>query len=840
VGRAKQARPVSALQRRTIERPRLMRRLLGSARLLLLVAPAGYGKTTLARQWSEKVRAGWLGANLGSADVAAFARSLADALAFCAPGLPRLVDETIRAMQHPAHEVERLADVFVRSLPDAGPVYLAIDDYQLVDGAPATERLVATVAQHPGVRLLIASRTRPRWVTARQTVYGEIVELRRAELALDPTESAEVLGDAPEAEPILALADGWPAVIGLVAVAGAPGAPPADAIAVTLYDYLAQESFESAAPDTREALLQVSLLPPLDRPAFRSLFGEAGRTLAHDAARTGLVEAAQGTIDLHPLARAFLVDRVQRGQAATERAVGAVRYAVDHGAWDEAFALIDRFELHGELDGLVTASLRALVADGRIETLERFSRYAVERRKYTTPVTDLLDGEIAFRDGLLDQALTLGLSSAECIGDRHPLRPRAYVLAGRATAAFDASEAYVLHGLALECATARQDEHDAMWGRCLALIYLEDDRREAATHELETLAFASTDDRLRAATARLMVRRLSVGFTGSATVGTASKLLTRVRDVQTRTSFINLYGYILALRGRYREAERFIDAAIEEANEVGLKFARPHLLCTKALIELGLRRFSRADGHLRTVEAGASDADYRDLELITLALRARILLTQHRTHDALEATSLETDVTATRATRGEYLATRALALAGAKEPERARSAAAEARALTSAVEVQILTATAEAIAATVEGGGHAESQRALSLAVQLDTWDGLICGMRAAPTLAMTLASDTSARRHVLRVLRRSRDDALLRKAGLSTPREYGRGERLSPRELEVIDLMKQGLSNKEIGDALFIATGTAKVHVSHILQKLRARTRAQAVVRYAAEMESE
>jgi LuxR family maltose regulon positive regulatory protein len=816
-----------------------MRRLLGSARLLLLVAPAGYGKTTLARQWAAKVGAGWLGANLGSADVAAFARSLADALALCAPGLPRLVDETIRSMQHPAHEVERLADVFVRSLPDTGPVYLAIDDYQLVDGAPATERLVATVAQHPAVRLLIASRTRPRWVTARQTVYGEILELRRAELALDPAESAEVLGDAPEAEPILALADGWPAVIGLVAVAGAPGAPPADAIAVTLYDYLAQESFENAAPGTQEALLQVSLLPPLDREGFRSLFGEAARAVARDAARTGLAEATRGTVELHPLARAFLVDRVQRGEAGKERAVEAVRYAVDHGAWDEGFAVIDAFELHDELDGLVTASLRALVADGRIETLERFSRYAVEKRQFTTPVTDLLDGEIAFRDGLLDQALMLGLASAECVGEGHSLRPRAYVLAGRATSAFDANEAYMLHGRALECAATRQDEHDAMWGRCLALIYLEDDRREEATRELETLAFASPDDRLRATNARLMVRRLSVGFTGSATVGTASRLLSRVRDVQTRTSFANLYGYILALRGRYRDAEQFIDAAIEEADEVGLKFARPHLLCTKALVELGLRRFSRADGHLRTVEAGASDADYRDLELITLALRARILLTQHRTHDALEATALEPDAAATRATRGEYLATRALALASAKESELASSAAAEACALTSAVEVQVLTATAEAIAAAVRDDADAVSQQALRLAVRLDTWDGLICGMRVAPTLARALASDSSGKRHILRVLQRSRDEALLRKAGLSTPRQYGLGERLSPRELEVIDLMKQGLSNKEIGDALFISTATAKVHVRHVLQKLRARTRAQAVARYAAEMES-
>ena len=53
----------------------------------------------------------------------------------------------------------------------------------------------------------------------------------------------------------------------------------------------------------------------------------------------------------------------------------------------------------------------------------------------------------------------------------------------------------------------------------------------------------------------------------------------------------------------------------------------------------------------------------------------------------------------------------------------------------------------------------------------------------------------------------------------------------LSDRETEVLQLMAKGLSNKEIGRALWIGETTVKTHVSHILRKLGAADRTQAVL---------
>ena len=56
--------------------------------------------------------------------------------------------------------------------------------------------------------------------------------------------------------------------------------------------------------------------------------------------------------------------------------------------------------------------------------------------------------------------------------------------------------------------------------------------------------------------------------------------------------------------------------------------------------------------------------------------------------------------------------------------------------------------------------------------------------------------------------------------------------EPLSPRELEILELLSTGSSNKDIAMQLFIAEGTVKNHVSNILRKMAVQDRLQAVIK--------
>jgi predicted ATPase/class 3 adenylate cyclase/DNA-binding CsgD family transcriptional regulator len=103
------------------------------------------------------------------------------------------------------------------------------------------------------------------------------------------------------------------------------------------------------------------------------------------------------------------------------------------------------------------------------------------------------------------------------------------------------------------------------------------------------------------------------------------------------------------------------------------------------------------------------------------------------------------------------------------------------------------------------------------------TLDALQEGLRAElgeETLAEAIAQGAAM----------STDEAIgwLRRARGSRKRPAGGWESLTPTELQVVDLASQGLTNPEIGEKMFIARGTVKVHLSHIYAKLDVRNRSE------------
>ena len=62
---------------------------------------------------------------------------------------------------------------------------------------------------------------------------------------------------------------------------------------------------------------------------------------------------------------------------------------------------------------------------------------------------------------------------------------------------------------------------------------------------------------------------------------------------------------------------------------------------------------------------------------------------------------------------------------------------------------------------------------------------------------------------------------------------DHSETEQLSPREMEILALVAKGRANKEIGSELNISSGTVRIHLSHIYEKLHVRCRTEAAAKF-------
>ena len=217
-----------------VPRPRLTGRLdEGLQRGLVLVcAPAGYGKTVLLADWAEQAPfpAAWLSLDPADNEPARFWRHALAALDRALPGIGGRVG-TLLGPPAPV-SFEPLVTALVNELaawPEGGQVLLVLDDYHVI-GAPPVHASVEFLLEHrpAGLHLVLASRSDPPLALARLRARGQLAELRAADLQFTPGEAAVLLqqmaavpGSAlPDAATaaLTARTEGWAAGLQLAAL----------------------------------------------------------------------------------------------------------------------------------------------------------------------------------------------------------------------------------------------------------------------------------------------------------------------------------------------------------------------------------------------------------------------------------------------------------------------------------------------------------------------------------------------------------------------------------------------------------------------------------------------
>ncbi len=376
-----------------VERTALLRRLVDTdAAVLVVRAPAGYGKTTVLAQYAAAVERPlvWLSLDEADDDPVLLLLELASALARVAPVDAR-VFQSLRGAE-PA--IERVVLPGLLNALGAVPnVVVALDDLHRVEN-PVSLGLVAFVCEHlpPGTQLLVACRDASSLPLARLRVRGGLAELGAQDLALARGEVNEllqatgvVLADR-ELNALLERTEGWPAAVSLAALSLGAATDP-QRIATDLVvgdnrdvvDYLFTELLSHQPPERLSFLVQTSILGRLSAPLCDAVLerdDSASIIAGFDAANLFLIplDHARQWYRYHHLfqdvLQAELAHRDPQAAAALHRR--ASEWHERHGTPEEAVrhALAGRDMARAA--ELVLRNARVLVNTGRHATALRW------------------------------------------------------------------------------------------------------------------------------------------------------------------------------------------------------------------------------------------------------------------------------------------------------------------------------------------------------------------------------------------------------------------------------------------------------------------------------------
>ena len=282
-----------------VPRPRLSQRLDRgtTSKLMLISAPAGFGKTTLLTEWlaagpagpADERLAAWLSLDRADNDPASFWTYVIAALQTVAPGVGESALTLLQAPQPPP--IETVLTALLNDLGAiTGDIVLVLDDYHVIDARDVQDAM-AFLLDHlpPRLHVVIASRTDPALPLARLRARGELVETRAAELRFTPDEAAaylnEMMGLELTARDVAALegrTEGWIAALQLAALSMQGRDDVAGFIAGFagddryVVDYLAEEVLQRQSDRVQTFLLQTSILGRLSGPLCDAVTGQGG------------------------------------------------------------------------------------------------------------------------------------------------------------------------------------------------------------------------------------------------------------------------------------------------------------------------------------------------------------------------------------------------------------------------------------------------------------------------------------------------------------------------------------------------------------------------------------
>lgn len=854
---------IPPLRTNGVRRPRLIERLNNGlrGRLTLVSAPAGFGKTTLVSAWAADCGrpVAWLSLGEDDSDPARFLTYVIAALQTIDAGLGSGVLASLQAPQAPPPDA--VLTVLVNEIT-ANPheMLLVLDDYHTIESQDV-DKALAFLVEHlpPQLHLVIATREDPTLPLARLRVRGQVNEIRAADLRFTHAEAADFLNLAmglklseADVHALELRTEGWIAGLQLAALSMHGLDEPSGFIASFtgshrfVLDYLLEEVLNRQPESAQHFLLQTSILERLCGPLCDSLLlapSGTGQTMLGQLEHANLfivpLDSERRWYRYHHLFGDLLRQRLLQTSDATRLHLRASQWYEDHGLDLEAFQ-------HAAAANDIDRAARLVLGD-EMPLFFRGGVVPVLHWLESLPAPEL-DARPALR--VMHASARLFISSVAGVEENLQAAEKALQ-----HAVDDAYNRNLIGHIALIRATVGVSQRDAetvYTQSQRALEYLHPDNLPMRTATIWTMGVAKNLQGDRAAAERAFRESLAhseaighfiiiiMSSIGLGDVLEADNQLGQARDMfqhaLQRAGEPPLPVLCEAHRGLARITYQWndLDAAqhhAEQSVRLGRQIANSDWFSGGEIL---LARIRLARGDAASAMAMLSETEQR-------------VRRQHFVHwlPMIAATQIEALLQAGQITDAAKLSqafdlpiSKARVHLAQGNPKAALTGLAAARADAEAkgwADERLRLMAVQAVALHADGQQKA-AQHLIDDILTLAAPGGCIRLFVDEGRVMYDLIAEAAPRKRLPEYTAQLLEAFEAGGQGKLTPHAMSKNqsliEPLSPRELEILRLIDQGLSNSQISERLYLALSTVKGHNQSIFGKLQVQRRTEALTR--------
>lgn len=361
---------------------------------LAILAPAGYGKTTLMSQLEEAEQrtTAWLTLDEADSDPATLLWNLARS--FSTAGLVGDPDQIPLAVRRSDRVITHGINELWQGFDESRPSVIFLDQVDHVATRSALDLIGATMTRHPdNLQVVVASRSGDGLPIPLLRSRSAIHELTMTDLEMNEGEVRAMLGAldgrrASDLGDILTRTEGWPVAVYLMALAMKSETGAEDAAESTtevhgddilFADYLEQELLARASDDVRQFLLRTSILKQFTAPLCDYVLDQPGSAemlsrLEAESLLTVPLDRTRTWYRYHSLLRDLLLSQLERHHADEVPALRsrAADWFMDNGfpefAIEHAIAAGDT----AKFSDMAIASARPVYSAGRVNTVSHW------------------------------------------------------------------------------------------------------------------------------------------------------------------------------------------------------------------------------------------------------------------------------------------------------------------------------------------------------------------------------------------------------------------------------------------------------------------------------------